>query len=88
MTTDYTYYGILFNAGPTTVTLNLPTAPPRGTKIIIKDHDGNLGGAGKFLVTPTGSDKIDMSTSAVTMNIPFMSLTLMYHDSSTSWFII
>jgi hypothetical protein len=29
-----------------------------------------------------------MATTPVTMNIPYMSLTLMYNDMATSWFII
>jgi hypothetical protein len=88
MTTNYTFYGIIFDTGATSLTLNLPTSPARGTRIIIKDMNGDLGGSKKFVVTPGGSNKIDMSTTPVTMNIPYMSLTLMYNDMVTSWFII
>ena len=88
MSVDYTYYGIIFDTGATAITLNLPASAPLGTRIIIKDMYGQLGGNKKFIVTPNGSDKIDMVSGPIEMNIPFMSLTLMYNDTSTSWFRI
>lgn len=86
--TSYTYYGISLAGGATSISLNLPAGPPNGTKVIIKDYLGQLGGANKFLVVPGGSDKIDMLTTPVTMNLSYMSLTLMYQTSNSSWFII
>jgi hypothetical protein len=88
ISTDFTFYGISLEGGATSINLNLPTAPPTGTRIIIKDYLGELGGANKFNIVPGGSDKIDMSLDPAIMNIPFMSLTLMYQTSNSSWFII
>lgn len=80
-------YFVSFNMGVTAINTTLPTTPPSGTRITVKDIGRVTGSNGRIInILRGGADTIDNGLTSVSINSPGTSLTLIYHN--TKWAIV